>query len=447
MKNLLHKKLKSAFRYGSSAFRYGLVPEGISDHLPVTTKTTIEEEEIAIMSWNLLADEHLFNNFMNVSGSNILEADLNQELGGKENNIYSGTMYHLFAEISQFLIAQKKKEIVVEEKILKEFRQIASQPSRRALSRNPDIAKERTQKVELARNKLVEILLNTKHKNHHEHKLAIKHSMELIYHIKEDKGALKWQNRLKRLIDNRKLVKEIREQDIIALQECTNPEDIKQLLSENMEIHVHNVKGNDKSTDNVVVAFNKKKFFFVEKLGENFEGKKPALYVKLKHLQSGQDFVFGSIHHPGGEHDFRQKIMDDANKLIKDADIPFIIAGDYNHTKEQFVETFSEIIHYPDSGTMAGSDYNNTNKAIDGFLSNQTLQVNTSNLMQRSKPAVTELNVVFKLNNHQTEYIVEPSLLPASLCTNFPFQPMQINTAFSTLHHDEELAIRQNLSI
>ena len=130
MKNLLHKKLKSAFRYGSSAFRYGLVPEGISDHLPVTTKTTIEEEEIAIMSWNLLADEHLFNNFMNVSGSNILEADLNQELGGKENNIYSGTMYHLFAEISQFLIAQNKKEIVVDEKILKEFRQITSQPSR-----------------------------------------------------------------------------------------------------------------------------------------------------------------------------------------------------------------------------------------------------------------------------------------------------------------------------
>ena len=66
----IDEQIKSAFRYGNSAFRLGLMPQNISDHLPISAEIKFnpsDEENHTMLSWNLLADEHLYNNFMNIT--------------------------------------------------------------------------------------------------------------------------------------------------------------------------------------------------------------------------------------------------------------------------------------------------------------------------------------------------------------------------------------------
>jgi hypothetical protein len=59
-KALLQKAFTdSAFRYGTSLFRFGLIPSNVSDHLPIDIRANINDENHNILSWNMLSDDHL----------------------------------------------------------------------------------------------------------------------------------------------------------------------------------------------------------------------------------------------------------------------------------------------------------------------------------------------------------------------------------------------------
>ena len=356
---------------------------------------------------------------MNISGSTALQKTMNDALGEQEN-IYNGAMYHLFAELAQFLYEKRNKnnnDLVINDKLLNEFIPISAQSSMRARSRTPETVQEKIKSVEKARTTFVNLLKDKNNLNKDEYQLAIKHSLELIYHIKHPNGALRWDNRFSKLKENKKAVAELLTQDIIAFQECTMPSDLENLFIDNapqekqMMFIKHCVSAPSTSTDNVVLAYDKNKFVLVETsehdnpLKTNFEGKKPALFCKLKNIQTGEIFIAGSIHHPGGNTDLRQEIMANIRKLQGDnLQIPFFIAGDYNHTQKQFSTLTPDEnnplpkLFYPNKmGTMAGSDYGNTNKSIDAIMSNIDLNecVAISSTIQPSPPAPTPMGCFF----------------------------------------------------
>ena len=55
-------------RKGINTARLGLIPTAPSDHLPIKMFTSNDlSEKISLFSWNLLSNDHLFNNLMNVN--------------------------------------------------------------------------------------------------------------------------------------------------------------------------------------------------------------------------------------------------------------------------------------------------------------------------------------------------------------------------------------------
>ena len=104
-----YKFNKSVYRKGVSAYIYGGLRGGISDHLPVSFDVSpvgISDSgemlsPIKAASYNLLSDDHLWNNFMNITGS--VEIKRSLSAGNIYNNSQRNNLYHFFCEISQFL--------------------------------------------------------------------------------------------------------------------------------------------------------------------------------------------------------------------------------------------------------------------------------------------------------------------------------------------------------
>lgn len=414
--DVVKERLNKPFRHGTSAFRLGLIPQAVSDHLMIKANVGSQTGNHNLLSWNLLADEHLYNNFRNITGTEAVENALTARLG--ENHIYQGQMIHLFSELAQYLYQHKNEsngEIIVTKELLDEFISLEAQPSLRARSKDEKIAKQKQNEVLAARSTLKDILLDETHQNHHEHLQSIEHSLELISHIKEPDGALRWQNRLQTLKDNDALLKEFVSKDIIMLQECTKPSDIEALLAntgKNIHIIHHNVaKTPEKkaaSTDNVVIAFDSDKYLLVdEPLRVDFEGKKPALYAMLQDKQTEEIFIVGSIHHPGGNHDLRDEIEQHINQLQDSEQTrSYFIAGDYNHTQSQWPDRSSNSeLFYPDSGTMAGSDFNNLNQSIDAIMAKNdaSMEVSVSDNLQAAPPSERLFKLRFEFDKLQNK--------------------------------------------
>ncbi|MFN3234573.1 MAG: endonuclease/exonuclease/phosphatase family protein [Gammaproteobacteria bacterium] len=401
----------SAFRHGTSAFRLGLIPESYSDHLPFEAKLSLEENEtISLISWNLLSDDHLYNNFMNISGTELLNQAIAEHFGSE--NIYSpNCMHHFFSELAQYLFSkQQDGKITLNHFLLNTFISTSEQPSRLARSRNLENASLKQQQVERSRKEIIEIMTNENHPHAHEFKLAIRHSLELIYHIQDQSGSLKWENRLARLKENRALISQLVSTDVLSLQEVTNPTEIQTLFDEaGKDIHMLSHKVNESSNDYAVLLFDPNKFHLIDWTPISIEGKKPGIFAKLESIATNEAMIFSSIHHPGGEHNYLNEIL----SLIETLREPheetiFFIAGDFNHTEDFFQdESKSEVDYrmvYPTQATMAGSDYGNTNKAIDALLTN----LPTGNIEMRrignlpvSAPSKTPVVVNFESNENQ----------------------------------------------
>jgi hypothetical protein len=379
----------SAFRRGTSAFRFGLIQAGVSDHLPFVAKVKHSgQTELNLMSWNLLADAHLYNNFMNISGSEHLAALIKD--AHPDGNVYyqkDNKLFYFFAELARFLYKnQFQEKINITRELLLDFVSTQNAPSNLARSRDIQVALEKTKQVEAARLQIVTILIQEMNfdsaekptQSASELRLAVQHSLELIHHIENSDGTLLWVNRFARIKRNQPLIARIASMDFLCLQECTKPNDIRDLLSAQETKHAVISYGIDNSSDHAVLIYDAEKFELIgEPLKYALEGKKPAIFAKFKKLDTNEVLVIASIHHPGGKHNLMKDILQQVELLRGDvhASVPFYILGDYNHTHEFFqanvVDVTSHHMIYPEAGTMAGSDYGNVNKAIDAIATNQ----------------------------------------------------------------------------
>jgi hypothetical protein len=401
--------LKSSFRQGTSLFRLGLVPVSVSDHLPVEITTELHGTTHAMFSWNMLSDEHLFNNFMNISGLKIIHDKMNQLL--EKGNIYTikSMEYHFFAELAQFLYTRKntsEKIITIDEVLLKEFCNLESQGTRlfgRAIS------DEQKEQIQLARNAFLALYKSDDFEISHEVKESIHHSLEMIYHIKD--GSLLWENRLKELKNNAALMSTLLSKRILMFQEVTNPNDLLSLFSQtpqSMTVISHNSHPEDdsnpdrKSKDNCVLMFDTNRYQLIEP-PPPFKGdihKKPYLFLVLKDKNTEKSFIVSSIHHPGGHIDYRQEylnVVQEIREAHHDLSMPYIIAGDYNHTQAQFkaleeedASITSPMMIYPMTGSMAANDYGNLNQAIDAVMTDcptDYIEVKTAEGVAISRPS------------------------------------------------------------
>ena len=423
----IEPELLNAFRLGTSANRLGLIPQGPSDHLPLQVQVHLDDQsDLKLISWNLLADTHLYNNFQNISGSKCLAAAIINKYpeGNAYYNNKADKLYYFFSELAQFLYKAKKEiektteteykeEIEVSRELLERFKLTKNQPSNLAMSRHPETEKANTKAVESAREKIIDILLNhifefdNKIKSDddgHEFRLAITHSLELIHHIEHPSGALKWDNRFKLIKDNTTLVNEITNCDFLCLQECSNPENMLSLFKDTHAAITHRI--NDRTTDHCSIIYNKNKYqLIVEPIKHSLQGKKPCIFAKFRNIDSGKDCIVSSIHHPGGNHDMVEELLEKINSLIvpPDDNIPFYMLGDFNHPSSFFEKKIAEHencnIISPKQSTMAGADYNNTNLAIDLIVTNQNAsRVNLSRPkgLSFSAPAPRKLLVNFE---------------------------------------------------
>jgi hypothetical protein len=376
--SLEEKLTHSAFRRGTSAFRLGLIPTGPSDHLPLIAKIKHQEQaNLTLLSWNLLADDHLFNNFMNISGIRLL-ADILKEHYPEGNSYYNqqeNKLFYFFAELAQYLYKnQANNRIHVTKKLLQEFIAIKNQSSNLARSRDPKIAEEKIKQVENARAEIIALFCKALALNFsqaHELQLAIKHSLEMIHHIENPQGALKWVNRLQHIKDNSALIDQLQNSDFLCLQECTKPDDIVCLLkTDEKEFRSITFRVDERTNDHCALIYDNKKFALIgEPIKYALENKKPCIFAKFQDRNTDQCFIMGSIHHPGGKHNLLEDLLKQAAsfKQAPDEKINFYILGDYNHTENFFKHPN---LIYPAQGTMAGCDFGNINCPIDALLTN-----------------------------------------------------------------------------
>ncbi len=401
----------SAFRHGTSAFRYGLIPSGYSDHLPIVL--TVNEKFSAI-SWNLLADDHLYNNFMNISGSQLIADLLDQHF--PEGTPYQGNLYHLFAELSQYLYTNlNNNQIIIDQNALDGFVSLKNWPSRLARSRDPKKLGDKQKAIESARAHLVALILDNKQAFHNEIICAINHGLEMIYHIKnEAHGVLRFDNRFKQIKEDASLCQQLMAQDILCLQECSSPQAIASLFTGSgkpYQMITHRI--HDKTNDHCVIFFCPDKFSLVgEPVCGDLQGKKPYILAKLRNNKTQEVMIVGSIHHPGGKHFMIPTLLAEAVKL-KNAAPPahsFFLLGDYNNTQSFYDKQRQDYeseddamlqyyLHYPRSGTLAGSDFGNGNQSIDAVLSNldsSNQQVALLTGLAHAAPAETPFSVIFQ---------------------------------------------------
>ena len=412
--DLLEKKLSgSAFRRGTSAHRLGLIQEGISDHLPIKMLAENDTRSTSLISWNMLADAHLYNNFMNITGTLKLLATL------PENNIYRGAensnkLYYYFSELGQFLYDNRINDVItLDKKLLEQFNTLPKYESKLALSRDQATAIEKRSLVKEARAAIAAILLDSEHDDAHEFQLAIQHSVDLIYHINDDRGALKWRNRFNQLTANQPLIKTLRDTDFLCLQECTNPDDLHSLLT-NKQCLRHRINTN--TSDHCVIFYDPEKFKVINSpvFFALDHGKKPCIIARFENKETGIPLIVGSVHHPGGRENHLHEIIQEINKLKKDPNeaIEFFLAGDYNHTREFFGQQSHPELFYPNHGTMAGNDYGNINNSIDAVLSNvqaSEIRIELVSFLPLSPPVEMPLRVHFKVEDTYRS-IASPSL-------------------------------------
>jgi hypothetical protein len=397
----VEEELQNAARHGVNTSRLGLLTTSYSDHLPI--KTSFQEK--SIMSWNMLAEMHLKNQLMGVSGYkwlvNIVKKyrkDLEEEdVHTTHKNIYFKDMSVFLAEFARFALSTKSRanEVFINAELIENF--ISSDPSK---------AKNRREIVKLINNQAAN--------NRQECLLALVHACQMYDHITT---TLQWDRRYEHFGQDTDLISEFRSKDFTCLQECSKPEailasinaaDVKAGKQPTYGMISHKVRGDD----HCVIIYNTQKYKIVGEpdkfaLGKGEEKNKPCILCKFEKIATNPDkpeqFIIGSIHHPGGDKQFQlTDILSHVQTLQNTAgNLPYCICGDYNNTAEALKgalkSTQSRTAHFHSAtsfgGTMAGQDYGNANKAIDGVLSSQD-RMDISVVSQKvAKPVESQMRV------------------------------------------------------
>lgn len=370
--------MNKSFKRGLSAFRLSMVLNGISDHFPIQIKAKCSgSASYSIFSWNLLADVHLYNIFKDISGIHFFEETI---LKSSTDNIYcnqlSNRLTNFFSEIGHYLYTKcVENTIIVNNQLLDDFISTDHQVSRLSWSEDPELEKEKKQQVEASRKLIVEFIKDKKHPYARKFQLAIQQSVELIYHIQSPNGMLRWKSRFNLMKHNKSLIHQMKESDFICLQECTNPDDIYNLLITQGKYSKMLFYAVDKNTsDHCVLLYDDTKFKLVgEAVYYALDGTKPSIFARFENKITNHKIIIASIHHPGGNHYCLNQLSDQVKKLKTEdfSEADYMVIGDYNHTQD-FFDQYSLQFHlyYPSQGTMSGSDFGNVNCAIDAVMTN-----------------------------------------------------------------------------
>ena len=213
------------------------------------------------------------------------------------------------------------------------------------------------------------LLTDKNHPVYHEFQLAVAHSMDLIHQILE--GALLWGNRFKEIQKNKSLYRELLGSDVICLKECTDPNALLTWLNSEQGAKFSCVshRVNESTKDHCAILFDRTQFKMIEApYREALDKTKPYILIKLKHKKSGEEFVMGSVHHPGGGSNQLDVVL---NKFTHPSSQ--IIRGDFNHPEGHFMKKTPHgfnMIFPRNTGTLCGNDYGHQGEAIDGLLTN-----------------------------------------------------------------------------
>lgn len=390
----LDKKLNAAFRQGLNVDVQGLFREAPSDHMPISIKFSDNNEKINMASWNMLADVHLGNYYRNVKIFEILENDASIP----KENAFKQRGHWLLSYIAQALLKQGNEIIIQESELEQLIEQI-------------DLSKERSPaKAKDDARRIMQHYTNPDSPHREEFIQSIIHSVEIEY--AKTHGYLKWEHRFDLIKNNKILISQLGKKDILSFQECTNPNDMLQLLrtttGKNYKMIQHKVS--ERTNDHCVIIYDADKFDIAKNInGENEVLKfglnnntKPCMLARFfpKNDNELKPFIVGSIHHPGGKENDIKEILAQVEKLNPDKsqnDNVFIL-GDYNHEQHFFKEALPENFNMimPSKGTMAGPDFGSKNKAIDGILTNMENQTRVSTIpMQQAARVELPIKIEF----------------------------------------------------
>jgi hypothetical protein len=355
----------SAFRRGISTGIQGSMKIAPSDHSPISVKF----DDISIVSWNLLSDEHTWNFLFDV-GRKQYFADF--KVDGK-----SIQWRDVFNNFGNFVINNNAADdsgiykINITEELMNAF--IADKKSKNQDTKNAQA--------------FVGLVLDRGNPYHEDIKTSLMHVLEIKIGI--EKGYLRWPDRFKLIAQNKFLVKNLVAQDFLCFQECTNPKDMLDLINsqKNFEMLEYKVKAHSK--DNCVIIYDKNKYKLIKH--HNFglaRNTKPCIVAQFRSLKTNESLIVGSIHHPGTGNSEMSEILREINHLAQgNGNIPVMVLGDYNHQsnfyQQDLVNTNFEL-KMPNKPTMAGFEYGNLNKAIDGVLTNRPAETTVNVLEQRT---------------------------------------------------------------
>jgi hypothetical protein len=381
-KQQLQEQLEgSAFRKGVSGGIQGVIKVAPSDHSPITVKY----DDITIASWNLLSDEHTLNFFFNVSEKKYFAEHkrAGKPIAWKE--VFNDFGHFVFnnSEVDQSGVYK----INITKKLMDDF--IAAK-------------KLKQQDIQDAQ-EFVNIVLDSTNPYHEDIKTSLIHILEIKFGI--DKGYLQWKERFKLINQNKLLVKNIVQHDFLCFQECTNPQDMLTLVQNNSQkdfaMLYHRVKAN--SEDNCVIIYDKNKYELIRH--HNFglaQNRKPCIVAQFRSLKTDESLIVGSIHHAGTGKSEISLILEQVNQLLQGANDVVMVCGDYNHQSDFYRQDLMSTgfeLKMPSKPTMAGFEYGNVNKAIDGVLTNRPIATTVHVLEQGmfASQVVLPMNITFEI--------------------------------------------------
>lgn len=381
---------KSAFRKGISTGIQGTMKIAPSDHSPIT----VTFDDISIASWNLLSDEHTWNFLFDVGrkryfaehtrdGKAIAWRDVFNDFGNFVLNNSKADKSGTYT----IKISKKLMDDFISEKKLKHQKLQESSQDKEKIKQSENNLKDAES--------FIQLVLDNKNPDHQDIKASLLHILEIKYSIAN--GYLRWEERLKKLKENKLLIKNLIAHTFLCFQECTNPNDMLALLPKRFAMIDHVVKANSK--DHCVITYDKDTYKLEKHttFGLN-QNKKPCIIAKFHSLKTNAPIIIGSIHHPGTGKSEMNLILEQVNTMLQGAkDIPVFILGDYNHRSEFYAQDTTGTdftLKMPNTPTMAGFEYGNLNVAIDGVLTNRPAETSVKVLDQKTFASQVELPII-----------------------------------------------------
>lgn len=385
---------KSAFRKGISTGLQGTMKIAPSDHSPIT----VAFDDVSIASWNLLSDQHTWNFLFDVGRKRYFAEHTRDGKAIAWRDVFNdfGNFVLNNSEIDKagtYTIKFNKKlmdDFIAEKNLMHQKIQESTQDEEK-IKQSENNLKDAESFIQLA--------LDNTNPNHEDIKTSLVHIMEIKYSIA--KGYLRWEERLKKLKENKFLVKNLAAHNFLCFQECTNPDDMLTLLQKNTHKHFamldHVVKADSK--DHCVIMYDKNKYELEKRINFGLaSNSKPCIIAKFRSLKTNEPIIIGSIHHPGTGKSEINVIIEQANTILHGAkDIPVFILGDYNHRSEFYAQDTANTgfeLKMPHSPTMAGFEYGNLNIAIDGVLTNRPAETRVDVLNQKTFASQVTLPII-----------------------------------------------------